>query len=341
MQKRYPKWRVAVLAGLIVLAAGVAVAGNSPDHGSGLSLVQGIVFGIVEGLTEYLPVSSTGHLLVAKEIMGLGESSQAEAAINAYIVVIQFGAIIAILVICLNRFISLYRGIFQGDAAGRKLLANLGFAFLPAVVVGLALEDLIKGRLFGTFPVIIGWVAGGLVILGFAFLCRRRAIDLHQGKDLEEKLEELVYRSLIILALLFVLLAIALRRVRLTAIVVASILLAIVICLSLFYFFGISVNFITISGLTVCFGMLLDNSILVLDAIHRRLSRVNDNGARSMWQSVRRALVNGTHEVAFPILTTTLTTVVAFLSFSFLFFFRRLSMPSSAAIPSPPTDREA
>ena len=58
-----------------------------------------------------------------------------------------------------------------------------------------------------------------------------------------------------------------------SGIVIVSILLAIVICLSLFYFFGVSVNFITISGLTVCFGMLLDNSILVLDAIHRRLSR--------------------------------------------------------------------
>ena len=60
-------------------------------------------------------------------------------------------------------------------------------------------------------------------------------------------------------------------QVRLTAIVTGSILFALVVSLSLFYFFRISVNFITISGLTVCFGMLLDNSILVLDAIHRRL----------------------------------------------------------------------
>jgi HAE1 family hydrophobic/amphiphilic exporter-1 len=136
-------------------------------------------------------------------------------------------------------------------------------------------------------------------------------IDDDQGKELEEKLMELVYRSLVILALLFVFLAIALRRVRLTAIVVSSILLAIVICLSLFYFCGISVNFITISGLTVCFGMLLDNSILVLDAIHRRLS--GRNGRTAL-----QALLDGTHEVAFPILATTFTTIVAFLSFIFL-----------------------
>ena len=136
-------------------------------------------------------------------------------------------------------------------------------------------------------------------------------IDEDQGRELEDKLLELVYRSLIILGLLFVFLALALKRVRLTSIVVASVLLAILICLSLFYFLGISVNFITISGLTVCFGMLLDNSILVLDSVHRRLTKRNGAGATS-------ALVDGTREAAFPILATTLTTIVAFLSFIFL-----------------------
>ncbi|MBM4130650.1 efflux RND transporter permease subunit, partial [bacterium] len=136
-------------------------------------------------------------------------------------------------------------------------------------------------------------------------------VDQDEGADLEEKLRDLVTRSLVILGLLFALLALALRRLRLVAIVIASILLAIVICLSLFYFFGVTVNFITISGLTVCFGMLLDNSILALDAIHRRLSGGRAAGSRE-------ALLEGTREVAFPILATTLTTVVAFLSFIFL-----------------------
>lgn len=136
-------------------------------------------------------------------------------------------------------------------------------------------------------------------------------IDQDEGKNLEEKLTELVTRSLVILGILFVMLAIALKQVRLTAIVIFSILLAIVITLSMFYFFGVSVNFITISGLTVCFGMLLDNSILVLDAIHRRITG-NYQG------DVRQALIRGTSEVAFPIIATTLTTVVAFLSFIFM-----------------------
>ena len=136
-------------------------------------------------------------------------------------------------------------------------------------------------------------------------------IDQDEGEELQDKLEELVIRSFVILALLFVMLAIALKRWRLTGIVIFSIVLAIVICLSMFYFFGVSVNFITISGLTVCFGMLLDNSILVLDAIHRRLSATGGH-------DTRRALIRGTREVAFPIMATTLTTVVAFLSFIFM-----------------------
>jgi len=136
-------------------------------------------------------------------------------------------------------------------------------------------------------------------------------VDQDEGEDLEDKLQELVIRSMVILGLLFIMLAVALKQVRLTAIVIFSILLAIVICLSLFYFFGVSVNFITISGLTVCFGMLLDNSILVLDAIHRRLSGKRHSEASE-------ALVRGTREVAFPIMATTLTTVVAFLSFIFM-----------------------
>jgi len=151
----------------------------------------------------------------------------------------------------------------------------------------------------------------------------RFAIDEDQGEELEQKLEELVYRSLVILALLFLLLVLSLRQVRLTAIVTGSIIFAIVISLSLFYFLRISVNFITISGLTVCFGMILDNSILVLDSIHRRLSAFTraeaaDLSRRAKLKVALETVVGGTDEVLFPILATTLTTMVAFASFIFL-----------------------
>lgn len=188
MHTREYKYWVAIVVFMAILTAGQPLPAQAADASAGksqLTLVQGIVFGVVEGLTEYLPVSSTGHLLVAKAMMGMGDGARSETAINAYIVVIQFGAILAILVICLNRFILVYRGIFQGDPAGRRLAANLIVAFLPAVVIGLALEDLIKSRLFGTFPVIVGWVAGGLVILVVAYVSRRRSQDLHRGTTLE------------------------------------------------------------------------------------------------------------------------------------------------------------
>ena len=148
-------------------------------------------------------------------------------------------------------------------------------------------------------------------------------VDEDEGQKLEDKLRELLIRSLVILVVLFVLLAVSLRQVGLTAIVIGSILFALVICLSLFYFLRLSVNFITISGLTICFGMLLDNSILVLDSIHRRLEalqRADDEGLshRAKFRVVMESVIQGTQEVYFPILATTLTTVVAFFSFIFL-----------------------
>ncbi len=148
-------------------------------------------------------------------------------------------------------------------------------------------------------------------------------VDTDQGEELESKLKELLWRSLIILVVLFLLLSISLRQVALTAIVIGSVIFALVICLSLFYFLELSVNFITISGLTICFGMLLDNSILVLDSIHRRLSSLTRADAaglsrRAKMRVVVETVVQGTGEVIFPILATTLTTIVAFLSFIFL-----------------------
>jgi len=148
-------------------------------------------------------------------------------------------------------------------------------------------------------------------------------IDTDQGKDLEQKLYELLVRSLVIVLVLFILLALSLREVRLTAIVTGSIFFAVVISLSMFYFMRISVNFITISGLTICFGELLDNSILVLDGIHRRLDALQkaereNLSRRAKLSIVVQTILEGTREVQFPIYATTLSTLAAFASFIFL-----------------------
>ncbi len=148
-------------------------------------------------------------------------------------------------------------------------------------------------------------------------------IDEDQGKDLEDKLRDLVYRSFAILGILFIVLIVSVRQFQLTLIVTASIIFATLISLSMFYFLRISVNFITISGLAVCFGMIVDNSILVLDAIHRRLESLDragelDLSRRAKLEVAYHAILDGTRDIIHPALATTLTTVVVFGSFVFL-----------------------
>ncbi len=147
--------------------------------------------------------------------------------------------------------------------------------------------------------------------------------DQDQGKELEDKLRGLIFRSFAILGILFVMLAISVRQLQLTAIVTTSIIFATLISLSLFYFLRISVNFITISGLAVCFGMIVDNSILVLDSIHRRLDalkRAENLGLsrRAKLEVAYHAILDGSNDIINPALATTLTTVVVFGSFVFL-----------------------
>ncbi len=122
---------------------------------------QALLLGIVEGITEYLPVSSTGHLLVVQRLLGIGAS---EAA-NAFAIVIQAGAIAAVLGLYRGRVVQITSGVFGRDAAGFRLAAALLVAFLPAAVIGFLADDAIESVLFGPWPVVAAWAAGGLVIL--------------------------------------------------------------------------------------------------------------------------------------------------------------------------------
>jgi len=194
--KTYRKHRYIFILFICGLFLGVfppLVAAAPEDEAKQLTTTQAVILGIVEGLTEYLPISSTGHLLVTKDLLGMStpESNMARQAtetdaINAYLVCIQFGAILAILFLCAHRFKKILKGLFQGDAEGRRLLVNLILALLPAVVIGLILADPIKKFLFGTYPVIIAWFAGGVVILFISFYFKNRQRDLHQGKEIED-----------------------------------------------------------------------------------------------------------------------------------------------------------
>jgi undecaprenyl-diphosphatase len=176
---------------LALCSSPLAAAREAPKN---LTTAHAIVLGIVEGVTEYLPISSTGHLLITKDLIGFDggldrserENRAEDDAINAYLVVIQFGAILAILFVCQHRFRKIFSGLFHHDAEGRQLLGNLVIALMPAVVAGLLLERYIKTYLFGASPVILAWFFGGLVILGASFWYRRRGKNLHQGRRIEE-----------------------------------------------------------------------------------------------------------------------------------------------------------
>ncbi len=158
-----------------------------------LSGFHAVILGVVEGITEYLPVSSTGHLLLTKEILKLGrdtENGDAEnrqdTALNAYLVCIQFGAILAILFVCANRFKKITQGIFFKDPEGRRMLTNLIIAISPAILAGLLLEGLIKQYLFGVNPVIAGWAFGGVFIIVISYYFKMAGRKLNTGTALED-----------------------------------------------------------------------------------------------------------------------------------------------------------
>ena len=159
-----------------------------------LRIEQAIVLGIVEGLTEYLPVSSTGHLLLAERIMGIGDAQatstekrkQIKEATNAYIVCIQIGAIIAVLWLYSRRIKQILLGLTGQDAEGRQLLINVFTGFIPAAVIGLLFNKMIKTYLFGTWSVVLAWFFGGLAILVISRKNQEKGEVRHCGRPLVE-----------------------------------------------------------------------------------------------------------------------------------------------------------
>lgn len=156
-----------------------------------LTPFEAAILGLVEGLTEYLPVSSTGHLILVAAWLG----KEGDPAVNAFNIVIQAGAILAVLGLYRDRVASMLvalRDLLRGGAPalkalratlharfvpGLNLLANLLVAFLPAAILGPLLEDRIESALFYPVPVAAALALGGLVIFAFEPLRRRRLSD--------------------------------------------------------------------------------------------------------------------------------------------------------------------
>lgn len=126
-----------------------------------MELWQALILGLVEGLTEFLPVSSTGHLLVTQRLLGIGAS---EAA-NAYVIAIQAGAIAAVLGLYRKRVSQIALGLIGRHADGTRLLIALVLAFIPAAIFGVAFDARIERYLFGPWPVVAAWAMGGFLLL--------------------------------------------------------------------------------------------------------------------------------------------------------------------------------
>lgn len=136
-----------------------------------LSWFDALLLGIVEGVTEYLPVSSTGHLILASALLGLPNND----AIKSFEIVIQLGAILAVIGLYQPRVVQMLRGVTSGDAEGRRLLGLLVIGCLPAGLLGLLLRGTVKDHLFYPVPVAAALAVGGVAIFAFEPLRKRRA----------------------------------------------------------------------------------------------------------------------------------------------------------------------
>lgn len=126
-----------------------------------MTLLDAIILGLVEGITEFLPVSSTGHLILTSALLGLDTPEQ-KGAVDTFNIAIQGGAILAVLGLYFPRVIQMLKGLIGKDPVGRRLLINLFIAFLPAAVLGVLLNDLIEANLFRPVPVLLALFVGGL-----------------------------------------------------------------------------------------------------------------------------------------------------------------------------------
>lgn len=162
---------------------------NAAKAAAELSVGDAIILGIVEGVTEFLPISSTGHLIIATKFLHLdseqplvgadgqplyykkpsakrplGEPLTLKLAADTFTVVIQFGAIAAVALLYWSQFMAMLRGLLGRDPAGLRLFINVIVAFLPAAVLGFLAHDWIDAHLFSVGAVIIAQLAGAVLM---------------------------------------------------------------------------------------------------------------------------------------------------------------------------------
>jgi undecaprenyl-diphosphatase len=136
------------------------------------------LLGIVEGLTEYLPVSSTGHLILTGKLLGADGPGA-----DSFEIVIQLGAILAVVVEYRALLGKRAAGLFRGDPAARSLLVALIVAFLPAAIIGFLFRKAIKAFLFGPIPVAAALIVGGILMIVTERVRAKRGITGLEGLE--------------------------------------------------------------------------------------------------------------------------------------------------------------
>lgn len=159
-----------------------------------MTLLQTIIIAIVEGLTEFLPVSSTGHMLIAENLLGVQNSD----FVRAFTVIIQFGAILSVVVLYWNRFFRLnHTPVPAGSTAWQRLKHKFNFywlllvAFVPTAVIGFVIKKPVVDRLLN--PEVAIWVVPVMLVLGGIFMLFCDAI-FNKGRDENEVTEKRAFR---------------------------------------------------------------------------------------------------------------------------------------------------
>ncbi|KXU37390.1 hypothetical protein AXK12_01970 [Cephaloticoccus capnophilus] len=206
------------LACLFTLTTRAHARAETPEHSevaaplAPLTPGQAIVLGLVEGVTEFLPVSSTGHLILTNQFLALdseealrdaagsplwhkppnpdapeGEPLTIKVAADTYTVVIQVGAILAVLSLYWPSCLKLLRGLLGRDREGLLLLRNLVLAFVPVALVGLLASDFIEAYLFSVAAVIGGLVGGAVLMLAVEAWRRKKTPSAAHPTDADKQ----------------------------------------------------------------------------------------------------------------------------------------------------------
>ena len=133
-----------------------------------MDIATPVLLGIVEGLTEFLPVSSTGHLILATKLLGYDADKW-----EVFNIVIQLGAILAVVVLYWRTFWAVLQGIVRRDATSLRFVRNILLAFLPAAVIGLVLHKKIEALLGNVMVVAVALVLGGMAILAIEWRVKK------------------------------------------------------------------------------------------------------------------------------------------------------------------------